>query len=482
MSKRENRRSTARTVAERRRPRPSLAARRAGGVSSLSSGTAGGFDRSGRGRPSGTQRIRVLHLITRLDRGGSAENTLLTVIGLDPRRYQVMLGYGASLESHMTPDEAASLEHRLAAARAVGVELTVIPSLVRQLAPVRDLASLVAMMRLIRRFSPLVVHTHTSKAGALGRLAAWLCHVPVVVHTPHGHIFYGYYGRMLSACFVTVERWLGHMTDALIALTEAGKLEYVERRIAPVERLRAIHSGIDLSSCQRNSTSPAMARKALGLPARGPVIGVLGRLVPIKGHEYLIEALPMILKKFPSAMLLVVGEGPERGPLAARAASLGVSHRIRMVGAQFDLPGYVAACDVIAQPSLNEGMGRTVLEALVMGKPVIASRVGGLPELIDHGGNGLLVPPASPSALAHAVCSLLWDRARLRRMSHAARQSVGRQFSTEAMVAAIDRLYGELLTAGCPVGEAGLAVSRTAQSTGRRRRKPVPTYAEPSRD
>jgi glycosyltransferase involved in cell wall biosynthesis len=448
----------------------------------VSSGTAGRYVRSGRGQPSGDQRIRVLHLITRLDRGGSAENTLLTVIGLNPRRYQVMLAYGASSESNLTPDEVASLEHRLAAARAVGVELAVIPSLVRRLTPVRDLASLMAMMRLIRRFNPRVVHTHTSKAGALGRVAAWLCHVPVVVHTPHGHIFYGYYGRVLSACFVTVERWLGHMTDALIALTEAGKQEYAERRIAPVERLRAIHSGINLESYQRNSASPAMARKALGLPTRGPIIGVLGRLVAIKGHEYLVEALPMILKKFPSTMLLFVGEGPERGPLAARAASLGVSHHIRMVGAQFDLPSYVAACDVIAQPSLNEGMGRTVLEALYMGKPVIASRVGGLQELIDHGHNGLLVPPASPSALAHAVCSLLWDHTRLRRMSQAARNSVGRQFSAEAMVAAIDRLYGELLMAGRPVSETGLAASRTAQSTGRRRRRPVPTHAVPSRD
>jgi len=481
MNRQENRQSTARTVAERRRPRPSLSARRAGGVPSVSTGTARRYDRNGRGEILGDQRIRVLHLITRLDRGGSAENTLLTVIGLEPRRYRVMLAFGASSESHMTPDETASLERRLAAARAVGVELVVIPSLVRRFAPFRDLASLLAMMRLIRRFCPRVVHTHTSKAGALGRLAAWLCHVPVVVHTPHGHIFYGYYGRVLSACFITVERWLGRMTDALIALTETGKLEYVERRIAPVERLRAIHSGIDLATYERNHTTPAVARKALGLPARGPVIGVLGRLVPIKGHGYLVEALPMILKKFPSAMLLFVGEGPEREPLAARAASLGVSQHIRMVGAQFDLTSYVAACDVIAQPSLNEGMGRTVLEALVMGKPVIASRVGGLPELIDHGGNGLLVPPASPSALAHAICSLFWDHARLRRMSNAARRSVGRQFSVQAMVEAIDRLYGELLTTRRSANEIGLAAARGSHAKGRRRR-PLSAHAEPSRD
>ncbi|HUJ78832.1 MAG TPA: glycosyltransferase family 4 protein [Nitrospiria bacterium] len=397
-----------------------------------------------RPRQSG-ERIRVLHLITRLDRGGSAENTLLTVTGLDPKRYRVMLASGASGESRMTPDEQTSLDQRLTAADAVGVERVMIPSLVRRLSPWRDAAALLAMCRLIRAFKPHIVHTHTSKAGALGRVAARLCGVPLVVHTPHGHIFYGYYGRLLSACAVAAERWLGRMTDALIALTEAGRQEYLERRIAPSERLHAVHSGIQLVSDDRGRPTLAAARRDLGLLAREPVIGILGRLVPIKGHRYLIEALPAVLKEFPSALLLVVGEGPERDSLASLAASLGVSGQIRMIGARSDLLRYVAACDVIVQPSLNEGMGRTVLEALVMGKPVIASQVGGLPDLIVHGRNGLLVPPASPSALAHAICSLCWDPVRLRRMSGEARRSVGRQFSVAAMVEAIDRLYGDLL-------------------------------------
>jgi len=429
----------------------------------------------------GDERVCILHLITRLDRGGSAENTLLTVTGLDPKRYRVVLASGASSESRMTPDEAKSLALRLDAARAAGVELVVIPPLVRRISPLHDLAALLSMMGLIRRLKPQVVHTHTSKAGALGRLAARLCGVPVIVHTPHGHIFYGYHGRLLSALFIRVEQWLGRLTDALVALTDAGRQEYLERRIAPADRLHAIPSGIDLTAYGRNHPTPALARKPLGLPARGPVIGVLGRLVPVKGHRFLVEALPAILSEFPSALLLFVGEGPERESLAARAASLGVTNHVRMVGAQFDLPGYVAACDVIAQPSLNEGMGRTVLEALIMGKPVIASRVGGLPDLIDHGHNGLLVPPASPSALAHAVCSLLWDPARLRRMSGVARRSVGRQFSVEAMVAALDRLYHTLLETKQPARDTTHGMAYGSTSTGRRRRA-VRSNAEPLRD
>ena len=176
-------------------------------------------------------KIRVLHIITRLDRGGSAENTLITVIGLDKRRYQVTLAAGASLESKMTPAEVEKLNERLHVAREAGVELTVLKPLVRRISPIYDLLSLFLMVRLIRRLRPTVVHTHTSKAGALGRLAARLCRVPIVIHTSHGHLFYGYYSARVSAGIVFIERWLGRFTDALIALTNVGKMEYLEPRL-----------------------------------------------------------------------------------------------------------------------------------------------------------------------------------------------------------------------------------------------------------
>ena len=469
MSKQGIRRSIGRAVVDRRNTTASPLAKRRPRRNSAPIEPVRRYDGNGRGEDAVDARVCLLHLITRLDRSGAAENTLLTVTGLDPARYRIVLASGEPSKVRMTPDEARSLSRWLDAARAAGVELVVIPSLGRRIAPLSDLAALLSIMGLIRRLRPQVVHTHTSKAGALGRLAARLCGVPVVVHTPHGHIFYGYHGRLLSACFVAVERWLGRMTDALVALTESGRQDYLERRIAPAARLHAIPSGIDLSAYGRQGSAPTLTRKALGLHARGPVIGVLGQLTPVKGHRYLVEALPEILGKFPSATLLFVGEGPERESLVARAASLGVTNHVRVVGAQFDLPSYIAVCDVIAQPSLNEEMGRTVLEALIMGKPVIASRVGGLPDLIADGRNGLLIPPASPSALAHAVCSLVWDPVRLRRMSGEARRSVGRRFSAQAMVEALDRLYGALLEAERP--------ARAASSVGRRRRAVKPKTA-----
>jgi glycosyltransferase involved in cell wall biosynthesis len=390
-------------------------------------------------------RIPVLHLITRLDRGGSAENTLITAIGLDKRRYQVTLAAGASRESKMTPGEEARLAARLAEVRAAGVELVTIPSLVRRISPIQDLLAFVALVRLIRRIKPAVVHTHTSKAGAIGRPAARLCRVPVVVHTPHGHLFYGYYGPAMTTVIVLLERWLGRLTDGLIALTSTGKMEYLERRIVPQERLHAIHSGVDLPLVDQAATSMEEARRACGLPLKGPLIGLVGRLVTIKGHRDLIEAFPAILRTFPEAQLLFVGEGEERGRLAAQAKSLGVADHLHMVGAQPELWKYLAACDLCVQPSLNEGMGRTVIEAMAMGRPVVASQVGGLPELINSGKTGLLVPPMSPPALAEAICALLRDPEELRRMGRAAQQSVDHRFSARAMVEAIDLLYRRLL-------------------------------------
>jgi glycosyltransferase involved in cell wall biosynthesis len=196
----------------------------------------------------------------------------------------------------------------------------------------------------------------------------------------------------------------------------------------------------------------------------------MGRLIPVKGHRHLIDAMPAIRHEFPSALLFFVGDGDERAPLEARAAELGVADGLRCAGALPGLKTAIAACDVIVQPSLNEGMGRTVIEALAMGRPVVASRVGGLPELIDHGRNGLLVVPASPSALADAVGALLRDPARRRRMGEAARRSVDDRFSVQAMVEAIETLYVAL------AGQSNMALrivgphrSRTDARTGRAR-------------
>src|SRR5438876_2449809 len=196
-------------------------------------------------RPHLDRRISVIHIITRLDRGGSARNTFLTAIGHDRSKLRVSLAYGCP--KAMSANDAAFLHADLQLLNQAGVSVFAVPTLVREINLVSDARATFALRRLLRRERPSVVHTHTSKAGVVGRLAAWLARVPVVIHTPHGHIFYGYYGSVTSAIIRVVERLLAKITDRIVTLTDRGTQEHVQYDIAGAEKFATIHSGIDLA-------------------------------------------------------------------------------------------------------------------------------------------------------------------------------------------------------------------------------------------
>jgi len=182
-------------------------------------------------------------------------------------------------------------------------------------------------------------------------------------------------------------------------------------------------------------------RKELGLPEEGPVIGTVGRLVPIKGHEWLLKAAPRVLAEFPHATFVFLGEGPLLGQLQQLAAGLGISGHVMFMGARQDVPECLAAFDLFAFPSINEGMGRALIEAMAVGVPVVATRVGGIPDVVADGETGLLVPARDETALADALLKLLRDPARRQAYGQAARRSMDERFDVKAMVRAIDRLY-----------------------------------------
>src|SRR5712691_3279184 len=190
------------------------------------------------------RRISVIHIITRLDRGGSARNTFLTALGHDRKRFRVSLVYGRSVP--LTAEEAAPMKIDLERLSQAGVRVFEVPTLVREVRPILDAWTMLALWRLFRRERPAIVHTHTSKAGVVGRLAAWLARVPVVIHTPHGHIFYGYYGAVASAVICLLERLLAKITDRIVTLTNRGVEEHIRYRIAGIKKFATIHSGIDL--------------------------------------------------------------------------------------------------------------------------------------------------------------------------------------------------------------------------------------------
>jgi glycosyltransferase involved in cell wall biosynthesis len=381
-------------------------------------------------------RITVLHLITRLTLGGSAENTVQSVLMSERAGYHCLLASGPGEK-----DEVNVLED----ARARGAEVIVIPSLRRAIHPWRDLRALWAIVRLIRRERVTVLHTHTSKAGLLGRVAAWLCRVPLVIHTPHGHVFYGYYGRRVTTLFTALERWMARMTDRIVTLTPREIPEHLERGIGRASQFVAIPSGVNLERVVNAALSQDVTRKSLDVPSRCHLLVSVGRLVPIKGYSVLLAALPRILAEFPETRLAIAGDGDLREALLREADSLGVSHAVLLLGARSDVPTILSAGDLVVVPSLNEGMGRVLVEAMALGKAVVASRVGGVPHVVVDGETGLLVSPSDPAALAGAIVALLKDPERRRAMGGAGRRRAHAEFSLEVMEARLLALYRDCL-------------------------------------
>jgi glycosyltransferase involved in cell wall biosynthesis len=391
-----------------------------------------------------SDRVRVLHFITRLDWGGSAQNTLASAIG-QCARYGVTLVYG-SVE-RVTGDERESIEKDLEEARQAGVRLIQLPSLQRSVGLRQDLRAFLEAWRLFRRERPTIVHTHTSKGGVVGRIAAWLAGVPIVVHTPHGHVFYGYFGRWTSCVIVWIERWLARSADRLIMLTEGERDDHRAAGVGRASQYRIVPSGIAVERFGRPAVEGAEARRQLGLPPRGPIVLFVGRLVPVKGVRTLVEAAPPILASHRETSIVLVGTGPLREDLAARAVELGVRDRVIFLGYRTDVATCLAAADVFVLPSLNEGMGRALVEAMTMGKPVVASRVSGIPTLVRDGDNGLLVPPGDARALAQAIGSLLDDPGLRERLGKAARSIAVRGHDVSTMTQRLIGIYDELLAA-----------------------------------
>ena len=388
--------------------------------------------------------VKILHIITRLDMGGSAQNTLHTCNELSDK-YDKVLVHGPSLESGMTDLEKKIVEEGIAKAKARGVKVILLPSLVRSIRPIKDLKALMALILLISKEKPDIVHTHSSKGGILGRLAAKLCGVPHIVHTPHGHVFYGHFGRVASKVFLWVERVFSRFTDRMVALTSGEKNDYIEMSVCTPEKLRTIHSGVDVQQFLNDNGNRVEKRSSLGLEQQEAVIGFVGWLLPIKGPEYLLKAMDYIWPEQPNVTLVMVGKGDLDVDLRAEALRKNVNGKVKFLGWRQDINELMPTFDMLVLPSLNEGMGRVLVEAMAAGKPVVGSRVGGIPDLIQDGHTGYLVPPADEKALADAILKLLNDRDQAELMGQRGKERC-QQFSLEAMIAKLDDLYSDLTT------------------------------------
>jgi glycosyltransferase involved in cell wall biosynthesis len=384
--------------------------------------------------------IRVLRVIARLNVGGPALHVSYLSSELDKIGYETTLVAGAIGEGE------GSMEY---VARERGIEPVLLPQLQRQIAPLSDAAAVRLLVRLIKERRPHILHTHTAKAGAVGRIAAELAgrdRPKAVVHTFHGHVLRGYFGGPMTRVFRGVERRLARDTDALIAVSPEVRDDLVRLGIASRERIRVIRLGLDLDA--RTAAPPGsreLERARLGIPDDRFLIGWLGRMTEIKRVDRLLEAFARLRAAGGDADLLLVGDGPLRSQLEQQAMSLGVAERTHFVGFRDDVGAVYASLDALALTSANEGTPVAVIEALAARLPVVSTDVGGVSDVVPDGKAGFLVAPDDVDAFADRL-GVLADDADLRhQLGQAGSEWVHERYSIPRLVSDIDALYRELL-------------------------------------
>ena len=382
------------------------------------------------------RKIRVLHIITRLIKGGAQENTLITVLGLRDKGYDVVLASGP------TSGPEGEIESY---ARAMGVKLLIIPELVREPNLFKDIVSTAKLYNLIVRHKFDIVHTHTSKAGIVGRLAAKLASAPIIVHTPHGHIFHSYFGFIKSKFYHAMEMFFSHFCDKIVTLTDKCRDEHVKYKIAPASKFVTIHSGVRLERFIDRPFNNEEVKNEFNIPTHKRVAGTVARLEPIKGVNYFVDSMKDVLENIPDVHFLVVGDGSQRPHLEKRTQELGIEQNVTFTGVREDVPRLISAMDLFVLSSLNEGMGRVLVEAGAMAKPAVATKVSGIPELVKHGKTGILVNSKDSKDLAQGIVELLSSPEKLAVMGQNAKLMMMSRFSAERMVDNIDNLYKELL-------------------------------------
>ena len=388
---------------------------------------------------------KVIHVITRLDYGGSAQNTMLTALGHDRAQFEplVVAGYPGCWDAQ---GGQAATEENCRQLEKAAIRWMLLPSLTREVHPIKDAQALWQLIRLFRQEQPALVHTHTSKAGVLGRVAAWLARVPVIVHTPHGHVFYGHFGPFRSWLFLQIERVLSVLTDRLIALTEAERQDHLDRAVGEADRFVVVPSGIDRDRFGRARVQGKQQPDWFGCPPEALIVGSVGWLTDVKGHEYLIEAVAKLKPDFPSLHLVIIGSGDRHDALLQQSELAGLRDAVHLLGHRDDIEACLAGMDLFVLPSLNEGMGRALIEAMAAGLPVIASRVGGIPAVISHERTGLLVLPGDAGALAEALRRLLDRPEWATQLGLAASCSVDSRYGSVSMVHAIESIFAEALS------------------------------------
>ncbi len=383
-------------------------------------------------------KIKILRIIARLNIGGPSIHVVNLTHYLSDDRFssKLIIGKEAPHEGNM-----------LHLAKEKGVEPIMLEALGRELHPLKDLSTLWKLYRIIRNERPDIVHTHTAKAGTLGRIAAKLAGVPIIIHTFHGHIFHSYFGKLKTRIFLLIEQVLALFTTKIIAISEKQKEELVALGVAPEKKFTVIPLGFELEKFV-NVPRTGELRKTWGIAQDEKVIGIIGRLVPVKNHAALIPIMQDVLRTYgPKIKLAIIGKGELEGTLQEQFRAAGLERNVVFAGWHHELEKVYPELDIVVLTSLNEGTPVALIEAMACGVPVISTEIGGVADIVKDGEWGFLVPRGDHAAFADRIVTLLSDRPLCEQFVQKGRAFAFKTFSVTRLVSDIRALYDRLITA-----------------------------------
>ena len=382
--------------------------------------------------------LRICHVITRLIIGGAQENTIFTVEGL------IEKGYNVELISGKTEGPEGSLVDYVKKKK---IPLIIIPELVREINPVKDIIAFLKLLSIFKNKKYHIVHTHSAKAGILGRIASKIANSKsIVIHTVHGLPFHPYQPFFLNFLYIMIEKFTARFTDCFITVGEVMKEKSLKEGIGEEKKYRVIYSGFDVEKYKNAEKKRKEIREKFGIKDGEKVIGMVGRLFHLKGQEYLLEAFSKIVKEFPDARLLLVGDGILKNKLKEYAKEKGIYNKVIFAGLvpPSEIPLYISAMDIVAHTSLREGLPKAVAQGFAGGKPVVSFDIDGAREIVIDGKTGFLVPPRDVSSLFKKLLFLLQNEDIAIKMGKEGRKIIEEKFPVKKMVDEIERLYLEL--------------------------------------
>jgi len=382
------------------------------------------------------KKIRIVNIITRMELGGPPILVLDILQHLDKERFESTIATGITIDRKYD---------MIGFARDKNIRIFAMPSLVRDIHPLKDIKALIKLAIFLKKEKFDIVHCHTSKGGFIGRLAAKLAGAKIIIYSPHGDIFEGYFCKLATDFFILLEKFAARFTDKIINLTKIEIERFLEHGIGTRHQLKQIYNGINIKYYERAMTSNLKKRDEFGLGKDDFVCATVGRLVPVKGHTYLIKAIQKVVKVIPEAKFLFVGDGELKSKLSEEIKSYDLQRNIFLLGARNDIATILSCINVFLLPSLNEGFGMALIEAMAARKPVIATNVGGVPEVIINGTTGILVPSKDPEAFSSAIIKLYNNPEMSLEMGLAGYSRARNLFDIKTTVREFEDLYSKLI-------------------------------------